>query len=438
MDDEAVLQFIDFTGGSIESAQNYLAVSDGNLERAIALYHENGGADLGVSLESAQDQQRRQAEAAAARSSAQPFEDDDFSFNALDDGEVRKPIAQKHDVLVGGGDYYTDHVHHRDDYHDSAAMYGRGGEGSSGSSSRSGNRRTRNEDALRSAFTEAAASKDASEKANRLARLFETPTDIMFMGDFDSAREFARADEKWLMVTVSDSTEFACEVMKRDVWRIPEVKTLIRENFIFLFYASTSVDGAHHRNFYPFDSYPYVAIIDPRTGERVKIWSAVLSDQEFIQDVSEFLEFNSLHEPQPKKKGKAKSSSSLIDLTEEEQLEYVLAQSMGGADVFLDDEVEEEKAVDVWSTINAVAGDEPTSGDLTRIQFRLPDGSRVVRKFEKSQTVRSLFEFVKSLPGMDKKFEILNFRDALFPQLDSSLVDAKVVNTSVNVDFIEM
>ena len=57
----------------------------------------------------------------------------------------------------------------------------------------------------------------------------------MFMGDFDSAREFARADEKWLMVTVSDSTEFACEVMKRDVWRIPEVKTLIRENFIFLF-----------------------------------------------------------------------------------------------------------------------------------------------------------------------------------------------------------
>ena len=43
---------------------------------------------------------------------------------------------------------------------------------------------------------------------------------------------------------------------------------------------------------------------------------------------------------------KAKSSSSLIDLTEEEQLEYVLAQSMGGADVFLDDEVEEEKAVD--------------------------------------------------------------------------------------------
>ena len=132
-------------------------MSDGNLERAIALYHENGGADLGVSLESAQDQQRRQAEAAAARSSAQPFEDDDFSFNALDDGEVRKPIAQKHDVLVGGGDYYTDHVHHRDDYHDSAAMYGRGGEGSSGSSSRSGNRRTRNEDALRSAFTEAAA-----------------------------------------------------------------------------------------------------------------------------------------------------------------------------------------------------------------------------------------------------------------------------------------
>jgi hypothetical protein len=80
---------------------------------------------------------------------------------------------------------------------------------------------------------------------------------------------------------------------------------------------------------------------------------------------------------------------------------------------------------------------------------------RVVRKFAKTQTVRSLFEFVKSQPGMDKRFEvrgkmyihsgllnllrfqILNFRDALFSKLDVTLADAKVVNTSVNVDFID-
>jgi thioredoxin-related protein len=74
----------------------------------------------------------------------------------------------------------------------------------------------------------------------------------MFQGDFDSAREMAGAEDKWLIITVSDPSEFACEAMKRDVWNVKskidysiftkptyvcyfciEVKEFIKENFIF-------------------------------------------------------------------------------------------------------------------------------------------------------------------------------------------------------------
>ncbi|KAJ3211316.1 hypothetical protein HDU67_004602 [Dinochytrium kinnereticum] len=58
--------------------------------------------------------------------------------------------------------------------------------------------------------------------------------------------------------------------------------------------------------------------------------------------------------------------------------------------------------------VEAKIRDEPQSGDITRIQFRLLDGSRDVRKFLKSDKVLHLFEYIKGkCPELAmKSFEI--------------------------------
>ena len=55
---------------------------------------------------------------------------------------------------------------------------------------------------------------------------------------------------------------------------------------------------------------------------------------------------------------------------------------------------------------------EPTEKDIsTRLQFRLPNNQRVVRKFGKADSVRSVFSYVKSLnvEGLENGFNVLNF-----------------------------
>ncbi len=61
--------------------------------------------------------------------------------------------------------------------------------------------------------------------------------------------------------------------------------------------------------------------------------------------------------------------------------------------------------------------DEPSSGDVTRIQIRLPgkflvfftlDGRRIVRKFRKNDLVQVIYETIKALEAKEKSFEVIN------------------------------
>lgn len=47
MDDELISNFIAITTATTEKAERYLQVCDNDLERAVTLYLENDGADLG-------------------------------------------------------------------------------------------------------------------------------------------------------------------------------------------------------------------------------------------------------------------------------------------------------------------------------------------------------------------------------------------------------
>ena len=47
-------------------------------------------------------------------------------------------------------------------------------------------------------------------------------------------RQDAKERNKWLMVTIHDYTEFACQVLNRDLWSEQTVKAVVKAEFLFM------------------------------------------------------------------------------------------------------------------------------------------------------------------------------------------------------------
>jgi hypothetical protein len=58
-------------------------------------------------------------------------------------------------------------------------------------------------------------------------------------------------------------------------------------------YGNTSADGTRYNTFYTVNGYPHLAIIDARTGERIKVWEKQITPTDFMMDITEFLEQHS-------------------------------------------------------------------------------------------------------------------------------------------------
>ncbi|KAJ3010331.1 hypothetical protein HKX48_007454 [Thoreauomyces humboldtii] len=416
-DNENIIQFMDITGGDAKAAKSYLQVTEGRLEQAITLFMENDGAMLHAELPPNLIP-KTETGSSAGGAAASPPRDDDF---------VRAPIAAKREALFAPepGNYY----------HDPSPLPPR----------------------PRPAPV-AHVTPLSSDPSSRLAELFKPPYDIIHQAHtMQVARDYAKTIKKWIIITLNESSEFPCQVLNRDLWKDSAVQALVKEHFIFLYWNATSPASQEHKIMYPFDNYPYFAIIDPITGERMKAWNHVVTPAEFLSDVLDFLSRFSLEQtstPAAKKKKTAtKGKKAITELSEEEQLELALAASMGESSVVkeehsevvvLDDDAEsadavhEEKLAEpAPNRIQGKMNEEPTGPDATRVQFRLPDGTRKVRKFRKSDTIRTLFEYIRAdVPeAAEKDFELMNFREPLLGRLDERIDDAKLAGASISVDF---
>jgi thioredoxin-related protein len=155
----------------------------------------------------------------------------------------------------------------------------------------------------------------------------------MFGGSFDEAKSAGQSQGKWLLVNIQHTKEFACQALNRDVWSNPTVKHLLRENFVFWQVYEDSAEGERYKQFYPFSILPHVAIIDPRTGERL-VQMGKMSSDEFISIVSDFVaEHERLQANQPNHKTKSspkkqRLSNNIIDASEESQLMAAIAESL--------------------------------------------------------------------------------------------------------------
>ncbi|KAG0358193.1 hypothetical protein BG005_002611 [Podila minutissima] len=446
--EEDIVQFCTITSADPDVASNYLTVCDGSLDRAITFYMENGGADISGTISTSTNTRT------GTRRSRTPSDD---GFNSIDQDEelarslqeqdaksssIRAPIAPRHEMLLG------------DDY-GSSSMFAGSTRRAAPSVFLPPDSSSLARDAFRDFAAEAATlGGDSSPKTSRLADLFKAPLDMMARGDFDHSQRVARSENKWLMVNIQEAGVFACQVLNRDLWSAANVKEVVKENFIFLQFYSDSAEGKKYTAYYPLKTFPHISIIDPRTGERMHVWSKTIDPVDFLTDVSEFLYVHSLTDSaskpsQPKKKKLVKNVS---DMTEEEQLQAAMKASMGGdpsSAIEIPQEDEEDtnsepakeptpalEEVSVFDSIQPVRHEEPTdASNATRIAFRLNDGSRLVHKFSKDAKVRALFEYIKSEveDARTQPFELVFIGKQLLDDVDKTLTEVGVENAQILV-----
>lgn len=284
--DAKVAQFVSVTGASAEVAHRLLEACGGNLDLAINM-HLEGSVAAG-------------AESAGATAVGESGPSTSSVGKSYEDIHgVRAPIPQSRGVLIEEEAAPTRVFRSRrlprtvfDPFQDYSA--GHDPTGGSGS----------------------------VDKKKNLAELFKPPFDILFQGTFHEARAAGQLKKKWLMVNLQDSKEFASQMLNRDIWSNHNIKDIINEHFLFLQVYRITDDGVRFRQLYHVETYPYIAIIDPRTGEKMTSWNGV-TVSEFQTAVHEFLASNSFDDL-----GVTPNSASLVDESEESQLEAAIRASL--------------------------------------------------------------------------------------------------------------
>ena len=332
---------------------------------------------------------------------------------------------------------------------------------------------------------------EQSSKANLLAEMYRPPFELMSRLPWDEAREEGKAEEKWILVNIQDPAVFDCQILNRDIWKNESIRDTVRENFIFMQYSKDDPRGSQYIQYYfqsrdSQDAYPHIAIVDPRTGEQVKVWSGppVPKAPDFLMQLHEFLDRYSLkvnaRNPVAKRKPEAKKEKQVDRMTEEEMLEMALQNSLANNEGRREDDPDDltrsigevGKGKGKLSAIDdeEMAESDPTSTNghapstvpsaspfslisatvphtepapdpstTTRIQFRHA-GGRVIRRFTLTDPVRRLYEWLKASPMEGKdgvEFELVFMQKNLIDFLDKTVEQAGLKNGTVMVEFLE-
>uniref|UniRef100_A0A060T8S2 ARAD1C39028p n=1 Tax=Blastobotrys adeninivorans TaxID=409370 RepID=A0A060T8S2_BLAAD len=472
---ELVAQFCAITSAEPSLAEQYLAVNDNNLEQAVALFFESGGASL--------ESQVHDPTSANPQSTQSPLQED----------PVRERIQPVTERLVNPGeDYAMGRVHQR-------GQIGIFNQRAPANVFRDDSDDEMDNDEELELLRETVGQSELTPHQSRLANLFRPPFDIMKNVSFERAKDIAQVEKKWVMVNIQDNKEFACQQLNRDLWSDKDIKDVVRENFIFVQYANDSPAGEMYCGYYPFSDYPHISILDPRTGEQVKVWSKVPATMEFLQEVHEFLANFSL---EPGHRNPVadipKHKQDFNHMTEDEQIDFVVRQSLNehqqsndqidsDSDLYMysageDDDEDDIEIIDhgPQGTSTAASGstgaqtekeagnthqptdvlpaaenEELTEQDIfasilpesipeppadpkttTRVQIRLGSGKRIVRRLNLDDKVRVIFSIVKNdVPEVKGEyFTLTSERRNLISLLDQTVEEANLKNSSIMVE----
>ncbi|KAF4536681.1 putative ubx domain protein [Lasiodiplodia theobromae] len=535
--DDNIASFTSITGADPQRAAQYLQLTDNNLEQAIQLFFDSPNLDLGagsahpsssaagaradepINIDSDDDDDD------AAEDASRPghsVEDDEAMARRLQeemygaggrdaDADVRAPMARTTETLVGPGGGYDEDDMHTAIMSQMAARRRPPGElrakerratvplfANFAANSRLGRAGIFNQQAAspsvwesegdpterrRDLATSTGGASEASSKSSLLAEMYRPPFEIMCRLPWDEVRDQGKEDLKWILVNVQDPAIFDCQVLNRDIWKNDQIKDTVKENFLFLQYNKDDARGSTYVNYYfqardSEDAYPHIAIVDPRTGEQVKVWSGppVPKPMDFLMQLHEFLDRYSLkanaRNPIAKRKPESKKKD-VHRMTEEEMLEMALQQSMAGSngggprdedpdeltksasDIKGKNRASESMDVDDPSAANgASAADTPFARisstnpheeppndpkTTTRIQFRHA-GGREIRRFALADSVRRIYEWLKASPLEEGKagaeFELNALGMNLIDHLDETIEDVGLKMGTIMVEYV--
>ena len=332
---------------------------------------------------------------------------------------------------------------------------------------------------------------EASSKSSLLAEMYRPPFELMSRLPWDQARQEGKDGEKWILVNIQDPSIFDCQLLNRDIWKNSGIMDTIKENFIFMQYSKDDPKGSQYVQYYFQEkddqtAYPHIAIVDPRTGEKVKVWSGPPAPKpmDFLMQLHEFLDRYSLKatakNPVARRKPETKKETQVERMTEEQMMEMALQASLAGTEEAKrlsdpDDLTrsvgniqdgkgkgkESEESIDPanasqklaatngssapttssFASIASIAHTEPLAdaSSTTRIQFRHPNG-RVVRRFALVDPVKRIFEWLKASPLEGKagiEFELIFMGKNLIEVLDDTIEQAGLKNGTVMVELME-
>ena len=320
--------------------------------------------------------------------------------------------------------------------------------------------------------------------------MYRPPFELMSRLPWDQARQQGKDGEKWILVNIQDPSIFDCQVLNRDIWKNSGIMDTVKENFIFMQYTKDDPKGNQYVQYYfqnkdNQEVYPHIAIVDPRTGEQVKVWSGPPPPKamDFLMQLHEFLDRYSLKasakNPVAKRKPETKKETQVDRMTEEQMMEMALqaslagtegrrgsdpddlTRSVGNMEDVSEGKGKESKGADTMdvseptntngsslestspfttvSSSNPHSEPPPDASNITRIQFRHSNG-RVVRRFSLTDHVRRLFEWLKASPLEGKEgveFELIFMQKNLADILDNTIEQAGLKNGTVMIEFIE-
>lgn len=427
---EILANFLAITGSDEASALGVLQATDWNLEQAVTLHFSHEGAEPAPLSHNTM-----QSDEELARRLAGPAETDEQLARRLAgpaEDEVRAPLPARTERLYGDNPSYI------------PGMIDRTMRGLSQS-------RTQDVGAFQQfqpgTSAEGAAQPSSSAANAGLSDLFKPPQDVLYVADFEVAKQKASNDNTWLLVNVQNPSEFATHQLNRDTWSNPLVKDLLKSQFVFWQTNFDTPDGVKVTTFYQLLEYPATLILDPITGAKMLHKTGFIAPEALLEELVPFMD----HKPtdpgalqvaqthfkrrRAQQAGAGASGSSAVTpsshpLSEDEELARAIAMSMqdaaGGSSHRVDDEEEEEEeeeeddddyemldAAEVpapkQETPPAPPGKspaqareeaaarlpaEPEEGPAScRVAVRLPDGSRKQRRFLKEDAVQALMDF---------------------------------------------
>lgn len=173
------------------------------------------------------------------------------------------------------------------------------------------------------AIQESLARGESLAKQPRMEDLYRVPIEITFHSDFNTAKKVAHKDGKWILVVINDEN-FPSLALNRDIFNAPkhpEVKEMIKNNFIFIRKRFDDEDGSKIIQNYQLSgqSFPIILLVDPTTGELRHNFGETknVTPRNFIHEISKYRS----------EQKKLIYNPNVIDLTAEDEAEQFHATS---------------------------------------------------------------------------------------------------------------